>query len=203
MPTANLNLEYLAQNQNSPEVTINEGFDRLDAAISGLLTHEMTADADYTLDTVPEPPEWMNFTIQITDSPATLTAARNIIVPNEVKFYLFQNDTAQTLTIKTSAGTGVAVIAGERALVRCDGTNVVLVLTSERAVTASGSPTNGQVATFTAGGDEIEGQALADVTDSVTSDGTTGGTGSAGAGNQHVEVTIGGTTYKFLHDGTV
>ena len=36
-----------------------------------------------------------------------------------------------------------------------------------------------------------------------TSDGTTGGTGSAGAGNQYVELVIGGTTYKVLHDGTV
>ena len=35
------------------------------------------------------------------------------------------------------------------------------------------------------------------------SDGTTGGTGSAGAGNQYVELVIGGTTYKLLHDGTV
>ena len=35
------------------------------------------------------------------------------------------------------------------------------------------------------------------------SDGTTGGTGSAGAGNQYVELEINGTTYKVLHDGTV
>lgn len=32
---------------------------------------------------------------------------------------------------------------------------------------------------------------------------TTGGASSAGAGNQYVEVSIGGTTYKVLHDGTV
>ncbi len=36
-----------------------------------------------------------------------------------------------------------------------------------------------------------------------SSSGTTGGTGSAGAGNQYVELTISGTTYKILHDGTV
>jgi hypothetical protein len=36
-----------------------------------------------------------------------------------------------------------------------------------------------------------------------TSDGTTGGTSSAGAGNQYVELEINGTTYKVLHDGTV
>lgn len=37
----------------------------------------------------------------------------------------------------------------------------------------------------------------------ISSDGTTGGSASAGAGNQYVELTIGGTTYKVLHDGTV
>lgn len=31
----------------------------------------------------------------------------------------------------------------------------------------------------------------------------TGGTGSAGAGNQYVELNVAGTTYKVLHDGTV
>jgi hypothetical protein len=35
------------------------------------------------------------------------------------------------------------------------------------------------------------------------SSGTTGGSGSAGAGNQYVELNIGGTVYKLLHDGTV
>jgi hypothetical protein len=39
--------------------------------------------------------------------------------------------------------------------------------------------------------------------DVATGSGTTGGTGSAGAGNQYVELSIGGTTYKLLHDGTV
>lgn len=33
--------------------------------------------------------------------------------------------------------------------------------------------------------------------------GQTGGTGSAGSGNQYVEMTVNGVTYKVLHDGTV
>lgn len=37
----------------------------------------------------------------------------------------------------------------------------------------------------------------------VGSNGTGGGTGSAGAGTQYIELTINGTTYKVLHDGTV
>lgn len=45
---------------------------------------------------------------------------------------------------------------------------------------------------------------LANVSDSsAESSGLTGGTGSAGAGNQYVELEINGITYKVLHDGTV
>jgi hypothetical protein len=36
-----------------------------------------------------------------------------------------------------------------------------------------------------------------------SSDGGTGGSGSAGSGNQYVELSIGGTVYKVLHDGAV
>jgi hypothetical protein len=42
-----------------------------------------------------------------------------------------------------------------------------------------------------------EGRGLA------SSSGTTGGSGSAGSGNQYIELTVGGSTYKVLHDGTV
>ena len=42
-----------------------------------------------------------------------------------------------------------------------------------------------------------------DGNDIANSDGTTGGAASAGAGNQYVELVIGATTYKVLHDGTV
>jgi len=35
------------------------------------------------------------------------------------------------------------------------------------------------------------------------SDATTGGSGSAGSGNQYIEINFNGTTYKMLHDGTV
>jgi hypothetical protein len=43
-----------------------------------------------------------------------------------------------------------------------------------------------------------------DVTANIpASSGTTGGAGSAGAGNQYIEIHVDGVTYKVLHDGTV
>lgn len=56
-----------------------------------------------------------------------LTGNRVIIVPATVQQYWVSNATsgAYTLTVKTSAGTGVAVTAGARAILYSDGTNVV------------------------------------------------------------------------------
>lgn len=56
-----------------------------------------------------------------------LTATRNVVVPTQKKVYLFRNSTTGgfALTIKTSAGTGVAVAAGQSRWVYCDGTNVI------------------------------------------------------------------------------
>ena len=56
-----------------------------------------------------------------------LTGNRNIIVPATVQQYWVSNDTtgAFTFTVKTSAGTGVAVDPGARAILYSNGTNVV------------------------------------------------------------------------------
>ena len=56
-----------------------------------------------------------------------LTGNRNIIVPSTVQQYWITNSTtgAYTLTVKTSAGTGIVVPAGEALILYCNGTNVV------------------------------------------------------------------------------
>ena len=56
-----------------------------------------------------------------------LTGNRNIIVPATVQQYWVNNETtgAYTFTVKTAAGTGQIFQSGQRAIVYCDGTNVV------------------------------------------------------------------------------
>ena len=56
-----------------------------------------------------------------------LTGNREVRVPATVQQYWVDNGTsgAYTLTIKPSAGTGVVIASGERAILYCDGTNVV------------------------------------------------------------------------------
>ena len=56
-----------------------------------------------------------------------LTANMQIIVPNTIQQYWVRNTTtgAYSLTVKTSAGTGIAVVQNGAAILYCDGTNVV------------------------------------------------------------------------------
>ena len=56
-----------------------------------------------------------------------LTGNIDVIVPTAVsRWWVFNNTTgAFTLTVKTAAGTGIAVTQGTRLILHCDGTNVV------------------------------------------------------------------------------
>jgi hypothetical protein len=59
----------------------------------------------------------------------TSGGARQLIVPAIEKQYIVQNDLADAVTIRTSAGTGIAVPAGKTTIVFNDGTDVVEVIT--------------------------------------------------------------------------
>jgi hypothetical protein len=67
-----------------------------------------------------------NFVLNVTSS-VSLTATRDLIVPTVQKPYIIRNNTtgAQSIVVKTSAGTGVTVPNGYRVPVYVDGTNVV------------------------------------------------------------------------------
>ena len=61
-------------------------------------------------------------------STLTLTAPRNVVVPTKDGYEFVAANLSvggQAVTFKTSGGAGVAVAAGKRQLVYCDGTNVV------------------------------------------------------------------------------
>lgn len=112
------------ENTNTWGTIFNQQFaDLIDTAIAGYLSIAMS-DADKTLSTAngstdESRPMVLNFT-------GTLTAARNVVVPSTSKLYFVRNSTSGgfALTVKTSAGTGIAVRNGGYALLVCDGTNV-------------------------------------------------------------------------------
>lgn len=115
-------------------------------------------------------------TLTLTDTNASQTArnlrlnltgtsggAQDLIVPAIEKLYLINNGCADTITVKNSTGTGIAVPAGKSMFVYNDGTNVVDAITHLSSLTL-GSPlpvtSGGTGATSLAG--------LIDVTTDVT-----------------------------------
>lgn len=134
--TANLDAPYISQAQSQPEVVANSAFDVFDGALGSLLTTAMS-DANYTLNTSATPDEVTSYLAY--KFTGALTADRNIIIPLDPlsstynkKLFAIWNDTSggYNLTLKTNAGTGVAVAPSGSAaytLLYCDGTNVVSV----------------------------------------------------------------------------
>ncbi len=81
--------------------------------------------------------------ITATGSPG---AARNVICPASSKLYVFTNSTSGgfAMTLKTSAGSGIAVPAGQSRLLYCNGTDVVSAITGFTDIAIgniSGAPT--------------------------------------------------------------
>ena len=105
-------------------------------AFSALLSKAITT-ADVTLTTAEAMEQGV---IRLTGTP---TAARNLIVPAKAKVYFIDNDTAGAfaVTVKTAAGTGVALAAGTNGALFCDGVNVVSI--------ASGTGGGGGASAFT------------------------------------------------------
>jgi hypothetical protein len=101
-----------------------------------------------------------NVTLTLTDTNTSQTArnvrlrctgttggsTRNLVVPSIEKPYIVQNDCANSVVVKTAAGTGIAVPAGKTMWVYNDGTNVV------DAVTRLSSLTLGTALAVTEGG---------------------------------------------------
>lgn len=131
-------------------------------------------------------------TLTLTDTNATQTArnlrlnltgtsggAQNLIVPAIEKLYLVNNGCADTITIKNSTGTGVAVPAGKSMFVFNTGTNVVDAISYVTALAT---------ATATITGGTITGITQLDVA----------GTSSAGATVRLYEDTDNGTNFVGL-----
>src|SRR5271166_3128163 len=154
MPTTpNYDWPLIATNQASPEVTHNDAITLIDAALGSLLVKAMT-DADYTLNVSAVPSEASGLVFQFT---GTLTANRNIIVPNLKKLYVVWNNTTTpyVLTVKMATGTGVDIpysATTDYAMVYCDGTNVVQVGITGAAGAAGATGATGSYADPTVSG---------------------------------------------------
>lgn len=112
----------ITPNGTPDNATASQQFDALWKLLNARpLTFNLTVDANYTL--TADQNLYGNLTI--TDTGVVLTAGRDIIVDTVGRLFLFTNSTAQPLTVKTAAGTGVAVAAGASAALVCDETDVL------------------------------------------------------------------------------
>jgi hypothetical protein len=129
-------LQANGENTNTWGTKANAVFERLEQAIAGEAAITVTT-ADVTLsDTDYTGTESHKAYISATGA---LTGNRAIIVPARTKIYFVSNATtgAYALTVKTSGGTGIAVTQGKKAILYCDGTNVVKIVAQDDFATAA------------------------------------------------------------------
>jgi len=104
----------------------------LEQAIVGYGNPNFTSDANLTISLTDSNASQTarSFALNVTSS-VSLTATRELVVPTIQKPYLIYNNTSgsQSITVKTTAGSGVTVPNGARTLVYVDGTNVVSQIT--------------------------------------------------------------------------
>jgi hypothetical protein len=133
-----------------------------------------------------------------------LTAAGEIICPTTSKLYVVRNGSSYAVTLKTAAGTGIAVPTGQTAFLFCDGTNVNACVTTIVDGNISGNLTVGGNATIN--GNTTLGDATSDTitatarfnTDLVPSTDNARDLGSSG--NSWKDLYIDGTAYLALVD---
>ena len=125
--TTNLRLTLPATGENSGTwgTLVNNGITTLiDTSIAGTASVTMT-DANYVLTSINGATDEAR-SMFITLS-GTLSTTRNVICPSVSKLYIVTNNTTggQSIVFTTLAGTGITVPNGRRAIVYCNGTNVV------------------------------------------------------------------------------
>jgi len=75
--------------------------------------------------------------LELTDTTTDLSGAGDLIVPGATKIYVVNNNTGQIITVKTAAGTGVAIADAASTIVYCDATNVLSAITASATATAT------------------------------------------------------------------
>ena len=157
--TTNLRLANPSLNDTGWGTTVSSGMiDLTDQAIAGLATADVTTtDVTLTiLDGSAGTNSARNMFLNIIGTPG---AARSVIVPTNRKLYFVTNNCGQTVTVGTSAGTGVAVphLASMTLRINAAGTQI------EQAFTYAASMSLGTALPATSGGTGQSSYAVGDI----------------------------------------
>jgi len=129
--STNLKIELQATGENAGTwgtITNTNLGTTLEQAIVGYGNPNFGSDANLTLSyTDDNAAQAARALVLNVTSTGSLTATREMIVPTIQKQYIVQNNTtgSQSITVKTSAGTGITVPNGLKAHLYVDGTNVI------------------------------------------------------------------------------
>lgn len=132
--TTNLGIANSVENTLQPGVAFNAAMDTLDAAVAGTATRNLVADANYTLIAA----DYQTCVLVITDTGPVLTAGRDIVFPAHFPRVTVRNQSAQTLTLKKTGQTGVALAAGTTSTFVAGLTDVVQASAAGGSSAASG-----------------------------------------------------------------
>jgi hypothetical protein len=130
--SSNLKIELMGTGDNSGTwgtITNTNLGTAMEQAIIGYGNPDYTSDANLTI-TISNSNAAQAaraLVLNVTSAFGSLTATRELVVPTIQKQYIVQNNTTggQSITVKTSAGTGITVPTGRKAHLYVDGTNVV------------------------------------------------------------------------------
>lgn len=128
-PTLRLALPVTGELSGSWGDVVNDNItSMIEQAVAGLATINTWTTNSHTLSEANGTTSEARCAILVAEDAAGLSATGEIICPAAVKLYVLQNNTSYTLTLKTSGGTGIAVISGKAQYLFCDGTNVLETL---------------------------------------------------------------------------
>ena len=178
--STSLGLELIGQGEQSGTwgITTNNNFGTLvEQAITGVQNVSMS-NATYTLSFYQGASDESRNAVLVVGG--TNLAPQNLIAPAVQKVYLINNKSGNTITIKTSSGTGIAISNSTVAQVYCDGTDFYSAAPTINSLTGNFTATG----TITSGGAMTSGGTLTAPTLSIA------GTGSTGS-----NFSVGGTTY--------
>jgi hypothetical protein len=174
--STSLRLTLIGQGEESGTwgITTNNNFGALlDQAIAGVQTISMS-NASYTLSSFNGTVDESRNAVLVVSG--TNLAPQNVVAPSVEKVYIINNQSGNTVTIKTSGGNGVAITNNTTVQVYCDGTNFFNATPNINNVTGNFAATG----TITSGGAMNSGGLLTTPTLSVTGTGSTGGSFTTG-----------------------